>query len=132
MFLFCCRSFQLSFYNKYLAGNPKFAGMFDWYGTMSLSNLTSDQLFAVLGQSDLLSRNFLRLTVLFERRGIEVENSTAAMTWDGLASNVGGSLSLWVGVTVMTLFELVELAYFVVTALVRRRRQLNPQETKTT
>lgn len=56
---------------------------------------------------------------------METFNSTAAITWDNLASNIGGSLSLWIGITVMTVFEFVE--FFI------RLRQLayaHIQETK--
>lgn len=62
-----------------------------------------------LDSEDLMQKNFLRLNIVFGQRGLETMNSTAAMTWEGLASNIGGTLTLYIGFTVMTFVELVEL-----------------------
>jgi hypothetical protein len=114
----CFRSFQLTFYNKYIAGNPIYGEKFDVYDRIQNSNLTPAETLDRLNSLQLLERNFLRLKILFDRRGIERLNNTSAMTWEDLASNVGGSLSLWIGITVMTFFELIELAYRLVSLLV--------------
>ena len=115
------RSFQLAFYEKYIAGNPIYGDQFDDYGRIIMSNLTSAETFDQLDRLNLIERNFLRVNILFDHRGLETLNNTAAMTWDSLASNIGGSLSLWIGITVMTLFELVELVYRLTKLLAVRR-----------
>jgi Amiloride-sensitive sodium channel len=91
---------------------------FDEYRQIQNSNLSASDTLDRLDSLRLLERNFLRVKILFDRRGIETLNNTSAMTWEDLASNIGGSLSLWIGITVMTLFELIELAYRLTSLLV--------------
>ena len=64
---------------------------------------------------------FLRVNVHFDARGVQMLNDTASMTWDALVAAVGGSLSLWIGVTAMTFVEIAELVYVIARSAVRRR-----------
>jgi hypothetical protein len=105
------RSFQLAFYDEYIANstNRLFGENFAVYREIKESNTSSAEKMSRLDSEDLMQKNFLRLNIVFGQRGLETMNSTAAMTWEGLASNIGGTLTLYIGFTVMTFVELVEL-----------------------
>jgi len=59
----------------------------------------------------LIGRNFLQLNVLFETMFPYVMIDKPALTIDGLFAQLGGVLSLWLGITIMTAIELVEFLY---------------------
>ena len=101
----------MAFYDRFIANSPKrhFGDNFDVYRQIKQSNLTSAEEMARLDNVSIIEKNFLRLNIVFGQRGLETLNSTAAMTWEDLASNVGGSLALYIGFTVMTFVELIEL-----------------------
>ena len=107
------RSTQLAFYDKFLADsdNRLFGNKFDVYRDIHQSNLSAADKMTRLNSFDLIERNFLRVNVIFGQRGLERLNNTPSITWIGLASNIGGGLSLWIGVSVMTVIELIELLY---------------------
>ena len=85
-------------------------------------------MFAGLSQNqslgEMIAQNFLQLNVVFQNIYPEVLTDRPDTTIEILMSNVGGQLSLWLGITAMTTFELVELIY----RLVRRNsRQMTIQ-----
>ncbi|XP_077987487.1 degenerin-like protein asic-1 [Glandiceps talaboti] len=53
--------------------------------------------------------NFLRLEVYFERLSYEVITEYEAYTWEDLLSDVGGTLGLYVGLSVITVCEFLKL-----------------------
>jgi len=57
----------------------------------------------------LISENFLQLNVVLKRNFPLVVEDKQAMTPQILLSNIGGVLSLWLGLTVMFLIEIIEL-----------------------
>jgi len=57
----------------------------------------------------LISENFLQLNVVLKRKFPLVVQDKEAMTIEILLSNIGGVLSLWLGLTVMFLVEIVDL-----------------------
>jgi len=57
----------------------------------------------------LISENFLQLNVLLKRNFPLVVEDKPAMTTEILLSNVGGVLSLWLGLTAMFFVEIVDL-----------------------
>ena len=105
------RSFQLVFYDKFIRNvkNRAFFDHFYVYGEIERSNVSTADKMKWLDSEDVISKNFIRLNVAFGQRGLETLNSTAAMTWEDLASNIGGSLALYIGFTVMSFVELLEL-----------------------
>ena len=72
--------------------------------------------------SPLIDQNFLRLTVLFDSYSSPALEEVPAMTTEVLAANIGGTMSLWMGLTTMALIELIELLYNVLSAMYRSRR----------
>ena len=71
------------------------------------------QAFDFLRKHDLIRRNFLQLNVIFDRRRPLVVNDNVEMTLIDLMSNLGGTFSLWLGVTTMFICEVVELLYVI-------------------
>jgi len=59
--------------------------------------------------STLISENFLQLNVVLRRPFPSVVEDKPAMTADILLSNIGGALSLWLGLTAMFLVEVLDL-----------------------
>ena len=67
-----------------------------------------------LSLGDMIARNFLQLNVVFQHIYPHILTDKPDMTHEILLSNVGGLLSLWLGVTAMTMFEFVELLYRII------------------
>jgi len=59
--------------------------------------------------STVVSENFLQLNVMLKHTVPMVTEDKAAMTPIILLSNIGGSLSLWLGLGVVFIFEIVDL-----------------------
>jgi len=57
----------------------------------------------------LIGENFLQLNVVLKRNFPLVVEDKPAMTTEILLSNVGGVLSLWLGLTVMFFVEIFDL-----------------------
>jgi hypothetical protein len=63
---------------------------------------------------DLVTRNFLQLNILFDKTVPFLMTDKQAMTLDNLGAQLGGVLSLWLGITIMTAVEIVEFIYILV------------------
>jgi hypothetical protein len=74
---------------------------------------TLDQAQALkkLESINLISKQFLQLNVYFAEFWPTLMTDQPAMTTGILLSNLGGVLSLWLGVTIMAGFEFLELLY---------------------
>ena len=68
----------------------------------------------------------LQLNVVFQHIYPQIMRDKPHMTHEILMSNVGGLLSLWLGVTAMTLLEFVELLYRIVAARREARAARSP------
>lgn len=77
---------------------------------------------ARLRQLDLIGKNFILLHIQFDRKYPYVVVEQKAMTGDNLLSQLGGVLSLWLGITIMTAVELIELFYTIADQWIRRQR----------
>ena len=63
---------------------------------------------------DLITRNFLQMNLVFEQPNAQIISDKPVMTIDNLLSSVGGALSLWLGVTLMFVFEVIELTFSII------------------
>ena len=59
--------------------------------------------------SALVSENFLQLNVVLKRNFPLVVEDKPAMTTQILLSNIGGAMSLWLGLTVMFFVDIIDL-----------------------
>ncbi|XP_064632575.1 FMRFamide-activated amiloride-sensitive sodium channel-like [Lineus longissimus] len=102
-------SFHLAVYENYIK-NKSYAHHFDIYESIK-SKMKSNrgEAYKELRKYDLIKRNFVKLTV--KRHDFRVTKITEVPLISGthLLSSVGGALSFWLGITVVTLVELLEL-----------------------
>ena len=119
------KSYKLAFYDAYVANSSAIYGhKFDVYARIKaqISNASDDVIMERLAASTLIEENFLQLNVVFDSYMSLEFDDLPAMTVELLAANVGGTLSLWLGVTLMAIVEVVELVYKVVLIVVWWRR----------
>ena len=120
------RSFQLAFYDDYIKKNPDIYGNhFDIYQNISdlVGNVTDEDIMNLIDDAQLIENNFVRIDVLFDSYSSLELAEVPAMTVELLASNIGGTLSLWMGLTTIALIEIIELLYNLLVAIYRSRRQ---------
>ena len=107
-------SYQLAFYNKYIAPHPEIYGnKFDVYARIQtdVANVSNAEIIKRLYDEKLIRKNFIRVNVLFDSyASIEIVTS-AVMTVDQLTSSVGGALGLWIGITTIFVMEMIDLLY---------------------
>jgi len=108
-------SSQLSVYATYIYGQSRFGHTYDEYQMLSQLAYTnasaSSSLLEKLNNEGLIQDNFLQLTVRFDSQRYNEQKDVAAVPLDALGAQIGGVLSLWLGVTVILIFELCELLY---------------------
>jgi len=72
---------------------------------------------------DLITRNFLQVNVVLSQNAPTIVQEVVLMSNEQLASNIGGLLNLWLGITVMAAVEFVELICLIVKHVYNRWRQ---------
>ena len=73
----------------------------------------------------LIRRNFLRLNVYMETQNVVRRKESATTTLAGLFANVGGTIGLWAGLSVITVVEVVFFAGTLMTNCVSRCKRKN-------
>ena len=109
-------SHQLAFYRKYIRGNTQiYQDHFTPYENIdfadSSKSLPQSTILDQLANVGLIESNFLKVNILQKYPTPYVMTDQAQMTWETMLANIGGSLSLWLGITVMTLAEVAEFIY---------------------
>ncbi len=64
-----------------------------------------------------LQTNYLRLEIYFQTLNVRVESEEAKYSFDSAFAALGGSLSLYLGIAIIMCFELLELGYEIVVAV---------------
>jgi len=120
-------SAQASFYITYLFNNSRFGNKFDEYldlGNVSLTNTSAAQvLLKKLDKEGLIRDNFLQLNVRFETSIYTEQRDVAAVPLDALGAQIGGVLSLWLGVTIILIFELCEFVFHLLVICYRAKKE---------
>ncbi len=60
---------------------------------------------------DIIKTNFLLVNIQMDGKHVMEYKDKAVVSLDGLLSNIGGTLNLWIGITFVTLIELCEMCY---------------------
>lgn len=125
-------SIQLVFYNEYIADRSDiFGDRFNAY--VNLSNQSKDDADKIkeLRQMTSLQDNFIQLNVIFDRYTPMSLKESPSMTSDNMLSLIGGALSLWLGITVMTAVECVQFVLELIAAMQRKGNTRQEQKKST-
>ena len=98
--------FGVDFYNKFIA-NKTYAWKYDY-----LPNLTSSPdatLADIVNSRETVSRNFLRVDIHHGSVDVVSLDDVASISLPTLISNLGGSLNLFAGITVVIIVEILDL-----------------------
>ena len=117
---------HLAFYSKYIQGKENIYGRsfslaYDPI-LLEYGSKTDQEILQLLKNVDLIKENVVKMNVITGSYNPNVLKDTPAMTWEALLSSIGGCLSLWLGVTVMTFAEVVELIYEIVMKILQGRK----------
>jgi len=121
---------QLSFYDHYLQNFSDFSVYEEIAQAKASGNHSSEEILERLRRLTLIQENFLQIFVRFDQRIINLVTEVPAITWETLASNLGGSFNLWLGISVPTAAEIIELIYSMVMIWLKRKKpEGNPDKT---
>ena len=122
--------YHLSFYKQFIQGNALYSSKFSAYEEIlkNVQNQTDEETVNQIKNLSLIEENFLEVVITFSDETIEVYTCTAAITWDTLVANLGGSFNLWLGICVPTAAEIIELIYslLVIVCCNRKTRESRP------
>ena len=107
-------SHQLAFWNEHIRGTAA-ERHFETYRLLyEYWDLYGDDetIYDELRNLDLISRNYLQLNFMFEEKAVTHLDETPSVSIENMLANIGGLMNLWAGITFYTLFELFELAYY--------------------
>ena len=76
----------------------------------------------------LIRDNFVQLKFVLKSKNPFMLVDQPLMTADVMLSSIGGSLSLWLGITVMTFVEVAEFIYTMIAVCTEKRRNKNAQK----
>ena len=112
---------ELAFYTRYVATNADLCGelcssAYEPILTESLDGQAQhiEHPGTARLHVNLIEENFIQLNVFLKEYKPYLMTDKAAMTWESLLSSIGGCLSLWLGVTIMTFVEVAEFTYTLV------------------
>lgn len=74
-------------------------------------------------QLDLIHRNFIQLNLAFAEQHSYIIADSPSMTTDDVLSMIGGTFSLWLGMNLMFLVEIVELLIRLVYVIFANKRK---------
>lgn len=90
-----------------------------------------DSNFASMGRNkDMLRDNFLRINIYFEELNMEKITYSEYYLIENLMSDIGGQLGLWIGVSVITIAEMLKLLLDILHALCRKAHISDDEEIK--
>jgi Amiloride-sensitive sodium channel len=88
--------------------------------------------FEQLSALNLIEKNFVQLNIglLFDRINPYLMVDTPSMMVDNLSAQLGGVLSLWLGFTIMTVVDLIELFYTLLQQALNARKGMIKEPTQ--
>ncbi|XP_063411658.1 degenerin-like protein unc-105 [Mytilus trossulus] len=73
------------------------------------------------------SDSLLQVNIYFSSLYEEVTEETLSFTFENFLSNIGGLLGLWIGMSAISIGELLELCFFLLRSMTRRNRVVENQ-----
>ena len=122
---------QMAFYKSYIQTNPNIYGnRFDAYEEVlnSSRNQSETQIMNRLRNINLIRDNFLQLKFVLKSRIPFVLVDQPLINVNSMISSIGGSLSLRLGITVMTFAEVIEFVYTLLVCCYKKQTTLNRPE----
>lgn len=115
--------YQMSFYDRYIYTNPIYADKFSVYKSLKRqrSSANATEMLDMVRSLRLIEDNFLQVTIRMVDKTVTKVNDLLSISWDTMASNLGGCLNLWLGISVLTAAEVIELFYSLVRIVSRRK-----------
>ena len=107
-------AYQYGFYKNMIAPySVYFNNKYDAYNEVeeALNNGNMTAAWNLINSLNLIQQNFIQVLIEFKEQLVFTSDETAVVTWDTLVSNLGGALSLWLGITFMLVVEIIELLY---------------------
>ena len=93
---------QQDFYQQYVLDNPAHPSL------KAYTNLWPLNMSGIL-QNDLITKNFARVNIYIQDPTVEVHSQMASYELPNLASDIGGTFGLWIGMSLITWCEVLEL-----------------------
>lgn len=104
-------TYYLSFYVKYIRHKP-FAHKFQGYEDLiNISRTDSERALKMFNQLNLIEKNFAQVRILNHQKSYFHYIETPLVSPEALFGNVGGLLNLWVGITFITIIEILDFVY---------------------
>ena len=105
------RSTHLYFYKTVIANQP-YAHLFKSYGKMRIIDFMNETANSPKhGSSDNINSNFLKLVIQLDNSRIYQFEETPLRSLTSMMGSLGGILNLWIGISFVTLIEVVELLF---------------------
>jgi len=119
-------------YERYISNVSRFGHKFDEYANLSLYyNLQSNNslglyvaLKAKLASVGLMQANFVHLNIQFNANKYIIQKDVEAFPLHAFGAQVGGVLALWLGVTIMLIFEVFEFVINLISACYHRVKRI--------
>ena len=110
-------NYHMAFYHKYLSRNKNFSHHFGVYKEIEARLRTNKKDgFAQLRETDLITRNFLEISVLLDAEQTTLMEDYPVLSLESLFGNMGGILNLWIGITFVTAVEIMDLLWVCVSS----------------
>jgi len=121
-------SSQVPFYTTFIQGQDRYGIKFDKYEIVKqyalVNKSASQELLLKLDAQRLISKNFLQHIIQFDSRVFNQEMDTVAMPLELLGAQIGCVLSLWFGVTIIVLFEVLEQCLSIFSSVIDTRKKV--------
>jgi len=119
-----------SLYESFIRNKTRFGTKFDEFAPLYAEYFANQSVYLNLLQQlytqGLFQANFLQMNIQFNDNTYVVQKDVAAFPLDAFGAQVGGVLSLWLGVTIMFVFETFEFIINLLYECYRSKRSQKP------
>lgn len=102
-------SYQLAFYDEYIKGKPYNNNFLLYDNITDLAKNNTQEALKQLAAIPLIRQEFLRIDVVWLKDYSTTVTQVPSMELEGLIGTLGGVLNLWIGISFITVIEIIEL-----------------------